>query len=217
MQCGGYGQVGRPTDAGREGGRRTVVHALAASLSDATRQFPVPDGAEPGTGGRFGARSLFASVPRTGRLRAEREVHHLALPDRDKSGAKFGAGQPLPADGNLIGCAGDRGCRGRRREDARCRGEAPEHRAAPDRGDATKNDPARDRETAGETASGGAPAQVSGTKLWRDFEDFGMFGERAEITAVSGVRNAASGISPPRGAAIKTVEVGPGRGGSHEL
>jgi len=40
----------------------------------------------------------------------EREVHHLALPDRDKLGVEFGAGQPLPAHGNLTGCAGDGGC-----------------------------------------------------------------------------------------------------------
>src|SRR5260370_26920570 len=36
-----------------------------------------------------------------------------------------------------------------------------------------------------------------------------MLGERAEIAAVPGVRNAASGTSPPRGAARKAVAVGP--------
>src|SRR5260370_28238073 len=35
-----------------------------------------------------------------------------------------------------------------------------------------------------------------------------MFGERAEIAALPGVRNAASGTGPPRGAASKAVEVG---------
>src|SRR5258708_7547942 len=44
-----------------------------------------------------------------------------------------------------------------------------------------------------------------------------MLGERAEIAAVPGVRNAASGTSPPRGAAGKAVEGGPGREGRHEL
>src|SRR5467141_3582980 len=95
IQCGGYGQVGRPTDAGREGGRRTVVRASTPSLQESADQFSVPHGAEPGTGGRPGARSFFASVPRAGRLHTEREVHHLALPDRDKPGVEFGAGQPL--------------------------------------------------------------------------------------------------------------------------
>src|SRR5260370_39438499 len=36
-----------------------------------------------------------------------------------------------------------------------------------------------------------------------------MLGKRAEIAAVPGVRNAASGTGPPRGAARKAVEVGP--------
>src|SRR5713101_8977074 len=44
-----------------------------------------------------------------------------------------------------------------------------------------------------------------------------MLGKRAEIAVVPGVRNAASGISPPRGAAGKAVEVGPEREGRHEL
>src|SRR5205807_8594828 len=74
-----------------------------------------------------------------------------------------------------------------------------------------------DRETTGQAASGGAPAQVSGAGLRRDFEDFGMLRERAEIAAFPGVRNAASGTSPPRGAAGKAVEIGPGREGRHEL
>src|SRR6266705_3270630 len=209
IQCGGYGQVGRPTDAGREGGRRTVVRASTLSLPESTGQFPVPHGAEPGTGGRPGARSFFASVPRAGRLHTEREVHHLALPDRDKPGVEFGAGQPLPAHGNLTGCAGDDGCRGRRRKDDGCRREAPEHRAALDRGGAAENDPAGDRKVTGKTARGGAPAQVSRAGLRRDFEDSGMLGERAEIAALPSVRNAASGTSPPRGAAGKAVGVGP--------
>src|SRR2546430_6461885 len=51
-----------------EGGRRTVVRASTPSLSESAGQFPVPHGAEPGTGGRPGARSFFASVPRAGRL-----------------------------------------------------------------------------------------------------------------------------------------------------
>src|SRR6266849_1641076 len=106
IQCGGYGQVGRPTDAGREGGRRTVVRASAASLPKTAGQFPVPDGAEPGTGGGFGAGSFYKSVPGEARLYPEREVHHLALPDRDESGVEFGAGQSLSANGNLPGCAG---------------------------------------------------------------------------------------------------------------
>src|SRR5207244_2243168 len=42
IQCGGYGQVGRPTDAGRAGGRRTVVRASTPSLSESAGQFPVP-------------------------------------------------------------------------------------------------------------------------------------------------------------------------------
>src|SRR5882762_3321939 len=205
IQCGGYGQVGRPTDAGREGGRRTVVRASTPSLQESADQFSVPHGAEPGTGGRPGARSFFASVPRAGRLHTEREVHHLALPDRDKPGVEFGAGQPLPAHGNLTGCAGDDGCRGWRRKDHGCPREAPEHRAALDRGGAAENDPAGDRKVTGQAARGGAPAQVSRAGLRRDCEDSGMLGERAEIAALPGVRNVASGISPPRGAAGKAV------------
>src|SRR5205814_8225452 len=112
----------------------------------------------------------------------------------------------------------DRGCRRRRREDDRCRRKAPEHRAALGRRSAEENDPPRDRQIAGETASGGAAAQVSGAGLRRDFEDFAVLGERAEIAALPGVRNATSGTSPPRGAASKAIEGGPGREGqSHEL
>src|SRR5712692_10171411 len=44
-----------------------------------------------------------------------------------------------------------------------------------------------------------------------------MFGERAEIAALPGLRNAAGGTGPPRGAAGKAVEVGPEREGRHEL
>src|SRR5204863_8282233 len=59
-------------------------------------------------------------------------------------------------------------------------------------------DPPRDRQIARETTSGGAAPQVSGAGLRGDFKDFAMLGERAEIAAVPGVRNAASGTSPPR-------------------
>src|SRR5467141_2108223 len=199
IQCGGYGQVGRPTDAGREGGRRTVVRASAPSLSESTGQFPVPDGAEPGTGGRFGAGSFSESVPRAGRLYTEREVHHLALPDRDKPGIEFSARQPLPAHGDLTGRASDDGRGGRRREDDGRRREAPEHRATLGGGSAAQDDPACARQAPGEAARSAASAQVSRAGLWGDFEDFGMLGERAEIVALPGVRNAASGTSPPRG------------------
>src|SRR5690242_11645655 len=66
-----------------------------------------------GRGGRFGAGSIFKSVSRTEGLRAERQVHDVAFPDRDKSGPEFGAGQPASTDGNFPGRAGDGGC-GRR-------------------------------------------------------------------------------------------------------
>src|SRR5260370_29811542 len=208
MQCGGYGQVGRPTDAGREGGRRAVVHAFAASLQESADQFSVPDGSEPGAGGRSSSGSFFESVPRERRLCSQREVHDLVVPDRDKPGAEFRARQPLSAHGNLTGCAGDGGCRGWRREDAgRCRA-APEHRAAPGGRNAAQDDPARDRKVTGEAARGGAVAQVSGAGLRRDFEDFGMLGERAEIATIPGLRDAASGTGPPRGAAWKVGKVG---------
>src|SRR5437879_6222277 len=98
MQCGGYGQVGRPTDAGREGGRRAVVHATPASLSESFSKFPVPDGAQPRAGGRFGAGSLLTGVPGARKLRAERKVHHLAFPDRHEFGVELGAGHALPAN-----------------------------------------------------------------------------------------------------------------------
>src|SRR5438067_2350129 len=96
MECGRYDQVGRPTDAGREVGRRTIVRTSVAALSDSAGQFPVPDGAKPGAGGRSGPGSLYSSVPRAGRVRAEREVHHLAFPDCNKPGGEFAAGPPVP-------------------------------------------------------------------------------------------------------------------------
>src|ERR1700675_5002291 len=99
MRCGRDDQVRRPTDAGREGGRRTVVRASVAALSDATGQFPVPDGSEAGTGGRPGAGSFYSSVSRTRRVCAEREVHYLAIPDCHELSAELAARSPLPETG----------------------------------------------------------------------------------------------------------------------
>src|SRR5229473_1332213 len=100
------------------------------------------------------------------------------------------------------------GCRERRREDDGRRREASEHRAAPDREGAEQDDPACDREASGEATRGRASAQVSGAGLRGDFEDSAMLGERAEIAALPGVRNAASGTCPPRGAAVEEVDPG---------
>src|SRR5271163_2039364 len=110
IECGGYGQVGRPTDAGREGGRRAVVRASPPALQDTPCQLSLPHGASAGRGGRLGARSVFESVSSTKRLCAERQIYDVALPDCDKFGVELRSGQPSPANGNLTRCAGDRGC-----------------------------------------------------------------------------------------------------------
>src|SRR2546422_6836807 len=101
IQCGGYGQVGRPTHAGREGGRRPVVRASPPALSDSAGQFPVPDGSEPGAGGRSRAGSFPSRVSRAERLRTQREVHHLVFPDRNEPGAELDSGHALPSVGGL--------------------------------------------------------------------------------------------------------------------
>src|SRR5260221_10850403 len=100
MECGGDEQDRRPTDAGREGGRRAVVRAAAAALSHAAGEFSFSDGAQPGAGGRSGAGSFYSGISRAGRVCAEREVHHLAVSDRDESGAELTARSPAPEAGN---------------------------------------------------------------------------------------------------------------------
>ena len=62
---------------------------------------------------------------------------------------------------------------------------------------------------AGETARGGALAQVSGAGLRRYCKDSRMLGERAEIAALSRIRNASSGTSPPRGERREVEELQP--------
>ena len=182
-------------------GDEAVVRASAAPLSDATGQFSVPDGAEPGTGGRPGAGGVSASVSRAGGLRAEREVHDLAVPDRDEFGVEFGARQPLPANWKISL-------------------DAPVTVDAED-GDEKALDVAEKhpnieqhlveeaREKMIRHAIEKLPEKQRAAVLLhkyqeldyaRDCEDFEMFGERAEIAAVPGIRNAASGTSPARGA-----------------
>src|SRR5712692_4556977 len=161
--------------------------ASAPALQESSGQFSVPNGEEPGAGGGFGAGSFYSRVPGKSRLCAERKVYDVAVPDCDEPGAELAARHAASADGNFAGCAGDCGCGGRRRADVGCGRQASGHRATPGGGSAEGHDTACNRQVAGEAEGGGAAAQVSGIGLRRDREDFGMFGERAEVTVVSGV------------------------------
>src|ERR1700733_735584 len=105
IQCGDYGQVGRTADAGREGGRRTVVRTSPASLSKSAGQLPVPDGAKPGAGRRPCTGSVHSRVSSARRVRAQRQVHDMAIPNRDKPGVELGARHAAPADGVVAGRA----------------------------------------------------------------------------------------------------------------
>ena len=56
------------------------------------------------------AQEVFLRVYRAQKtIYSEREVHHVALQDRNESGAEFGSRQSLPQAGNFARCTGGRG------------------------------------------------------------------------------------------------------------